>query len=91
MRIALLCLALAACAPEVRTIPVMAPVDHPPAPKGISIKCSVDFPPIHLPATAEQLAAGQRQDREIAQAAIDTCNSRRVRAVEHIRRLGATR
>lgn len=83
-------LLLAGCSPTIVERPVMSPVDTPRAPKGIATKCGVDFPPITLPTTAEEQAAGRKSDRELAQAAIETCDGRRERAVRHIRRLGAT-
>lgn len=87
-------LLLAGCGPTIVERPVMAPVDTPraaPLPKGVTTKCAVDFPPITLPTTAEEQAAGRQADRELAERAIEECDGRRARAVQHSRRRGATR
>lgn len=88
MRAVLLALLLAACAAPPPDPPTMAPVDHPRAPKGITIPCDVEWEPITLPTTAEDQVSGRLRDREAADDAIETCDGRRSRAVRHIRRLG---
>jgi hypothetical protein len=90
MRALLVAILLAGCGHTIVERPVMAPVDTPRAPKGIATPCNIDFPPITLPTTAEEQAAGRQSDRELAERAIATCDGRRARAVQHIRRLGAT-
>jgi hypothetical protein len=81
----------AGCATKIVEKPVMAPVDTPRVPKGSGTPCAgIDWPPITLPTTPEEQTAGRLSDRELAERAIATCDSRRARAVQHIRRLGAT-
>lgn len=87
-------LLLAGCGTTVVEKPVMAPVDTlrpPPLPKGVTVKCTIDFPPITLPTTAEEQAAGRQADRALAREAIEECDGRRAKAVQHSRRRGATR
>lgn len=87
-------LLLAACGPTIIEKPIMSPVDTPrapPLPKGVTTTCAIDFPPITLPTTAEEQAAGRQADRELARQAIEECDGRRAKAVQHSRRRGATR
>lgn len=87
-------LLLAGCGAALDPPPTMAPVDTPrpaPLPKGVTTKCGIDWPPIVLPMGLEEMAAGRRSDRELADRAIDECDGRRARAVQHSRRRGATR
>ncbi|OWJ67457.1 hypothetical protein [Inquilinus limosus] len=90
----LVALLLAGCGTTVVEKPVMAPVDtprEPRLPKGVTVTCSIDWRPIELPATAEEMAAGRKADRELADRAIEECDSRRAKAVQHSRRRGAPR
>ena len=94
MRALLLAALLAGCGPKIIEKPVMAPVDTPrtaPLPKGVTTKCAIEWPPIVLPMELEEMAAGRRSDRELADRAIDECDGRRAKAVQHSRRRGTTR
>lgn len=87
----LLLLLLAACTRVVEK-PVMLPVDTPPPPKGVAVRCAApDWEPIRLPTTAAEQVAGRQRDRDLAETAIETCDGRRAKAVRHLRRTGATR
>lgn len=86
---AILLIMLAACTPSVVEKPVMAPVDHPRAPRGIGQPCeNPAFDPIRLPTDAAEQIGARQVDQDAATDAIDTCEGRRARAVQYIRRLG---
>jgi hypothetical protein len=90
MRALALALLLAACGGAAVERPIMAPVDTPRPPRGTETSCvGIDWPPITLPTTAAEQAAGRQQDRALADAALEECDRRRSRAVRHIRRQGA--